>query len=59
MKNQAGAMWACDFTVVYDWLFRAWYIFVVLANEQVYEFKFVLTHYKTRGSTAAGFRRLR
>jgi transposase InsO family protein len=30
MKNQACAMWACDFTVVYDWLFRAWYIFVVL-----------------------------
>ena len=30
MKNQAGAMWACDFTVVYDWLFRSWYIFVVL-----------------------------
>jgi len=25
----------------------------VLANEQVYEFMFVLTHYKTRGSTAA------
>lgn len=30
MKKQTGAMWACDFTVVYDWLFRAWYIFVVL-----------------------------
>jgi putative transposase len=24
MKNQAGAMWACDFAVVYDWLFRTW-----------------------------------
>ena len=23
-------MWACDFTVAYDWLFRAWYIFVVM-----------------------------
>ena len=22
LKNQAGAMWACDFTVVNDWLFR-------------------------------------
>ena len=30
LKNQAGAMWACDFTVVYDWLFRQWYIFVVM-----------------------------
>jgi putative transposase len=23
-------MWACDFTVVYDWLFRPWHVFVVL-----------------------------
>jgi putative transposase len=30
LKNQAGDIWACDFTVVYDWLFRHWYIFVVL-----------------------------
>ena len=30
LKNQASAMWACDFTVVYDWLFRQWYIFVLL-----------------------------
>jgi putative transposase len=31
LKNQAGViMWACDFTVVYDWMFQAWYIFVVL-----------------------------
>ena len=29
LKNQAGDIWACDFTVVYDWLFRQWYIFVV------------------------------
>ena len=30
LKNQAGHIWACDFTVVYDWLFRQWYIFVVM-----------------------------
>jgi len=30
LKNQAGAMWACDFTVMHDWLFRPWYIFVVM-----------------------------
>ena len=30
LKNQAGDIWACDFTVVYDWLFRQWYIFVVM-----------------------------
>jgi putative transposase len=30
LKNQAGVVWACDFTVINDWLFRAWYIFVVM-----------------------------
>ena len=30
MKNQAGNTWACDFTVVNDWLFRQWYLFVVM-----------------------------
>jgi transposase InsO family protein len=30
LKNQAGNIWACDFTVVNDWLFRQLYIFVVM-----------------------------
>ena len=30
LKNQADALWACDFTVAYDWLFQTWYIFVVM-----------------------------
>jgi len=30
LNNQTGDIWACDFTVVYDWLFRQWYIFVVM-----------------------------
>ncbi len=30
LKNQASHIWACDFTVVNDWLFRQWYIFVVM-----------------------------
>ena len=30
LKNQAGGIWACDFTVVYDWLFRQWYVFVIM-----------------------------
>ncbi len=30
LKNQADNTWACDFTVVNDWLFRQWYIFVVM-----------------------------
>ena len=30
LKNQASVSWACDFIVVYDWLFRQWYTFVVL-----------------------------
>ena len=30
LKNQTDNTWACDFTVVYDWLFRPWYVFVVM-----------------------------
>jgi putative transposase len=30
LKNQTSGIWACDFTVVYDWLFRQWYVFVVM-----------------------------
>lgn len=30
LTNQASVIWACDFTVANDWLFRSWYIFVVL-----------------------------
>jgi len=30
MKNQASGIWACDFAVVNDWLFRQWYVFVVM-----------------------------
>ncbi len=30
LKNQAGNTWACDFTVVNDWLFRQWHVFVVM-----------------------------
>jgi putative transposase len=30
LKNQAGNIWVCDFTVVKDWLFQQWYVYVVL-----------------------------
>lgn len=30
MKNHARDIWACDFMTVNDWLFRTWYIFVLL-----------------------------
>ncbi|MFZ2097290.1 MAG: helix-turn-helix domain-containing protein, partial [Anaerolineales bacterium] len=30
LKNHAGDIWACDFTVVYDLLFRPVFIFVIL-----------------------------
>jgi hypothetical protein len=33
LKNQVGAKWACDFTVAYDWMFRTWYIFVILKQK--------------------------
>ncbi len=30
LKNHVQDIWACDFKVVNDWLFRPWYIFVVM-----------------------------
>ena len=30
VKNHIGDIWACDFTVVYDWLFRPRHIFVIM-----------------------------
>jgi transposase InsO family protein len=30
VQNHVGDIWACDFTVVYDWLFRPWHIFVMM-----------------------------
>ncbi len=30
MKNQASGIWACNFMVVTDWLFRQLYVFVVM-----------------------------
>jgi putative transposase len=30
IQNHAGDIWACDFTTVYDWLFRPFYIFVIM-----------------------------
>jgi putative transposase len=30
LKNQASGIWACDFTVVTEWLFRQWYVFGVM-----------------------------
>ena len=33
IKNQASGIWACDFTVVYDWLFRQWYVYVVMERQ--------------------------
>jgi len=33
LKNQAGNTWSCDFPVVTDWLFRQWYVFVVMEQK--------------------------
>jgi len=30
LKNRANGIWACDCTVVHDWLFSQWYVFVVM-----------------------------
>jgi hypothetical protein len=33
LKNHAEDIWACDFTVVYDLLFRPIYIFIIIAHQ--------------------------
>src|SRR6266516_2086554 len=35
LKNQPSVIWACDFKVANDWLFRSWYIFVRFAKQIV------------------------
>jgi putative transposase len=30
VKDHVGDIWACDFTTIYDWLFRPWHIFVMM-----------------------------
>jgi len=56
LKNQAGTMWACDFTVVYDWLFRQWYIFVVMELETRRIVHMCATKFPTDGWTAQQLR---
>jgi hypothetical protein len=56
LKNQAGDIWACDFTVVYDWLFRQWYIFVVMELKRRRIVHATVTQYPTDESTAQQLR---
>src|SRR3990172_8620846 len=56
LKNQAGDIWACDFTVVYDWLFRKWYIFVVLELKRHRIVHASVTQYPTDEWTAQQLR---
>lgn len=56
LKNQSGEIWACDFTVVYDWLFRLWYIFVVLERKTRRIVHIGVTKYPTDEWTAQQLR---
>ncbi len=56
LKNQAGDIWACDFTVVYDWLFRQWYIFVVMELKRRRIVHASVTQYPTDEWTAQQLR---
>jgi transposase InsO family protein len=56
LKNQAGDIWACDFTVVYDWLFRQWYIFVVMELKRHRIVQARVTQYPTDEWTAQQLR---
>lgn len=56
LKNQAGDIWACDFTVINDWLFRAWYIFVVMELRTRRIVQMRVTKYPTDAWTAQQLR---
>jgi hypothetical protein len=56
LKNQAGDIRACDFTVVYDWLFRQWYIFVVMELKRRRIVHASVTQYPTDEWTAQQLR---
>ena len=47
LKNHAHQVWACDFTVVHDLLFRPLYIFVVIAHKTRQIMHFAVTRHPT------------
>jgi transposase InsO family protein len=56
VKNHTRDIWACDFTVAYDWLFRLWYIFVVIELKTRRIVHSALTHSPTDEWTAQQLR---
>jgi putative transposase len=56
VKNHARDIWSCDFTVAYDWLFRPWYIFVVMELKTRRIVHSALTHSPTDEWTAQQLR---
>jgi hypothetical protein len=52
LKDQAGDIWAGDFTVVYEWLFRPWYIFIVMELKRRRNVQATVTQYPTDELTA-------
>ncbi len=56
VKNHARDIWACDYTVAYDWFFRPWYIFVVMELETRRIVHSAVTHSRTDEWTAQQLR---
>jgi len=56
LKNQSREIWTCDFTVMYDWLFRQWYIFVVMDLKMRRIVHMGVTKYPTDAWTAQQLR---
>jgi len=56
LKNQAGDTWASDFTVVNDWLFRQWDVFVVMELKTRRRVHTGVTKYPTDERTAQQLR---
>jgi putative transposase len=47
LRNHAHEVWACDFTVVHDLLFRPLYIFVIIAHKTRQIIHFAVTRHPT------------
>jgi putative transposase len=56
IRNHSGEIWACDFTTVYDWLFRPLYIFVIMELNRRRIIHFAVTDSPTDEWTAQQLR---
>jgi hypothetical protein len=56
LKSHTHDIWACDFTVVYDLLFRPIYVFILIAHQNQEIKRAAVTHHPTDAWTAQQLR---